>query len=258
MFKMRKEQKDAFREEALLDFQRQMRGHLERFSPPHLQLLDDRQVDVVIQLGLQRAEPRGFTSARSIRYWIETMFMLGSRFDEDPLLPWVGASLANTSLTGQDVRIDDLCVRAWDHSSRVLDDYGRDAPSSGRFLAALRRIGDTPNEPLAPSDLPAFVERTTAWVRDLFPNRCACAGSAAVRSAIEHATEQATRYGVATERGALVLVAMIFLLGSRFDTDPLVPWAGAILRDPLPTSTPPQRAQRLFDSAAACLDLWWT
>jgi len=48
----------------------------------------------------------------------------------------------------------------------------------------------------------------------------------------------------------------MFVLGSGFDADPLLPWASAILKDESITDQN-ERVNRLHAGAVACLKQWW-
>jgi hypothetical protein len=71
-----------------------------------------------------------------------------------------------------------------------------------------------------------------AHLREFSPHHAAVIGDGWLRRAVRLGVERAAAYGV-TDPGLLrFYVEMMFLFGGMFDTDPLLPWAGAILRDP--------------------------
>ena len=53
-----------------------------------------------------------------------------------------------------------------------------------------------------------------------------------MRGLVRLGYENARRQGLSTEPGLMHYVALMFMLGSSFDRDPLYPWAAAVLGDP--------------------------
>lgn len=256
MLTIRKKHFEAFRSEAMIDFEDRMIDHLRRFSPRHFKLLDAEQVRGVIQEGVARAAAHGLTSERSVRYYVDVMFMVGSGFDADPLLPWAAAIL--TEKAPEAVRIDRLEAAAWAHVERVLDDYrGLDGTTDqGRFIAELRRLRGESDVPLTTDTIPGFRERTAARLTELFARKSEHAGAGGVGALIDHGIACAATYGVVTERGASVFIAMMFVLGAGFTEDPLLPWVPVILTDEA-LDGPATRVDRLYAGAVACLGQWW-
>ena len=256
MLIIRKEHLGSFRAEALLDFEERMLEHLKRFSPRHFRVLTDDQVRAVIREGIARAACHRLTSERSIRYYVDVMFMVGSGFDADPLLPWAASILAEAA--GEATRVDRLYVGAWAHVERVLDDYrGLDgATDQGRFIIELRQIRNDRDEPLSAEALLDFRERTSARLSRLFPRKHERAGEAAVGALLDRGVASAARHGITTERGAVVFIAMMFVLGAGFAEDPLLPWVSAILAD-VSITDPRARVDQLFSGAVTCLGQWW-
>jgi len=257
MLHIRRAQKDAFHDAAVRDFEERMLAHLRDFSPKHFRILDDDEVRAVIRDGMARAEGHGFTWERTIRYYVDMMFMLGSGFDRDPLLPWAAEGLGEGAPADQNTRVDRLYERAWEHVRHVMPDFVSGGSDGGRsrFAAALDRIRHAPDEPLDRDLWPAFVERTSAQAAAMFPSKHAHAGEEAVRRAVARSVERASAHGIATERGALVSATMAFLFGAGFDEDLLLPWAGAILRRDEPAAV---RVDLLCKGALGCLKRWWS
>lgn len=256
MLTIRKKHLESFRAEALLDFEERMLDHLKRFSPRHFRVLSDDQVRAAIHAGIERAAPHGLTSERSIRYYVDMMFMLGSGFDDDPLLPWAASILAEHE--AESTRVDRLHAAAWAHVERVLEDYrGLDGTADqGRFIAELRRIKSDRDDPLTAETLPDFRERTSARLSRLFPRKHAHAGEEAAFALVDRGVASAARHGITTERGAVVFIAMMFVLGAGFADDPLLPWVSAILADASITD-PGARVDQLYSGAVTCLGQWW-
>jgi hypothetical protein len=77
-----------------------------------------------------------------------------------------------------------------------------------------------------------FLDDTYEMVRERFPRHCGILGEDIVRTAIARAWERARGYGLTAKRNVRRYVRLAFLLGTGFDRDPRLPWAGAILIDP--------------------------
>lgn len=58
-------------------------------------------------------------------------------------------------------------------------------------------------------------------------------------------------YGLTTRAGGAFYVALMFMLGSEFDRDPMYPWAGLILLD---KAEPEAMALRLHTAAMSQID----
>ncbi len=88
MLVIRKSQMEVFETIAARRFEEGLLDHFRAFFPQHAAVLGEAQLQRVLRYGLQRAESRGLGTERGIYLYIALMFMLGSRFDEDPQLPW--------------------------------------------------------------------------------------------------------------------------------------------------------------------------
>jgi hypothetical protein len=91
--------------------------------------------------------------------------------------------------------------------------------------------------------LASFEDEMAAHSKVFTPKLAKALGEEQLRVALRFAVERAGRYGF-TNRGSVRLyIELSFLFGSRFDSDPQYPWAGAFLRDP---DDQMQRAERLY------------
>lgn len=260
MFRVRKHLLDTFREEALTDFEDRMITHLRVFSSAHFKILREEEIRGVIQSGMERAAPHGLTSGRSIRYFVDTMFLVGSGFDEDPMLPWARAALTDTFHTHQEERVNLLFSRAREHVAAIRPELVALAQGGGAgFMDDLRRLRAEDNEPLVPAGFAAtgpVQKRAFDWLVRRFPMKSERAGEARVRALVELAADTAVRRGLGTPRGVLVLSAMMFVLGAGCAADPLLPWLSDILDDPS-VPTPGERVDRVFGTAVNTLRKWW-
>jgi hypothetical protein len=67
--------------------------------------------------------------------------------------------------------------------------------------------------------------------RDFFPWHSRAWGPEATAKVLEHGREQAARHGFETRRDVCLYLTLLPLLGSWFDKDAQLPWAGQILAD---------------------------
>lgn len=101
--------------------------------------------------------------------------------------------------------------------------------------------------------LEQFEDDMLVHLHGFSPRHAEVIGDDWLRRVIALGVERARAYGV-TDVGLLrFYVELMFMFGGAFDTDPLQPWAGEILRDPaiLDQET---RVDRLYDASIAYLD----
>jgi hypothetical protein len=251
MLKIRPEQVEVFEAAALKRFEDRMVEHLREFSPKHAQVLDEEQLRSVVRYAIERAESHGLTSERSIRIYTETMLMLGGNFDVDPQYPWAGEILSRTE-EDQVTRIDGIFDKAWDYADHVLADFKRleQEPHKALLMDELGSLRKGSSEPLAAPGMSRFYEGTITRLDKLFPEKCKYLGELSLRRLINRGLELASSYGFSSERDVSIFVVMMFVLGTGFDKDPLLPWASKILRDG-------QGTDRLYAEAIAVLQRWW-
>lgn len=94
----------------------------------------------------------------------------------------------------------------------------------------------------------AFETRTLAHLQEYFPGHCKLLGEAQMRRVIRFGWDKAKSYELTAECCVRTYIEFMCLLGGRFDTNPLMPWAAEILND---RSSPDQvvRGDRLYDRA---------
>lgn len=280
MLVMRKSQMEAFENVAVQRFEEGLLDHLQTFFPQHAATLGETQLGRVARYGLQRAESRGLKTERAVYLYVALMFVLGSRFDEDPQLPWAAreveeekpasskpevaaeardaetapAQTAGETVVGKedetpketaDARIE----RVYGQAMAFLDQtVGPDNEFLRQTLNALRQPQVFEGLPAAPS----FGHRLLLLLQMLAPEKYAALGEEALRNLVRHGYEAAKRYGMTTEHGIMNYVALAFVLGSGFDRDPLYPWAAATLSDPR-LADPAKKGAALREAALAHL-----
>lgn len=252
MLRIQPKQLNAFQAAAMRDFEDRMLEHLKAFSPRHSRVLSPEQLRQVIQGALARARAHGFTSERSVRYWVELSLMLGSAFATDPLLPWVQPTLQRASSATQAQRIDALRKRGWQHVGDSYPDLADLVSGGPRKVLELLGAEVGADVEALPSESAILAE-----LRVLLPRRLEIAGDDRARAAIGNAIACAERSRMGTQRGARMFVAMAFTLGTGFAADPLLPWLPPLITDPSPTA-PLERVERLVTEAITSLRRWWS
>ncbi len=79
-----------------------------------------------------------------------------------------------------------------------------------------------------------FEPRMIRRLRTLFPQHTSALRKSGVRRCVRFGIERARVYGITNPGLLRVYILLMFLFGSRFDTDPLYPWAVRILREGSP------------------------
>jgi len=83
MFKMRREQMDAFRRESIREFEDGVARHVERCFPDRWAALGEGGVRQVIQRGVERAAVYGIVAERDVCKFIDLMLVFGADFDQE-------------------------------------------------------------------------------------------------------------------------------------------------------------------------------
>lgn len=196
--------------------------HFARTFPEQCDPGSDEPLRGAIRLGTDRSIHHGLTTEASVCTYITLMFLLGSSFDVDPLLPWAAAILADTDGEPEDL----IAARLRDEAMAYLD--AADGEDSEHVDAAMERLRATPLEDLFPAlgDTGAVI---LEGLERLHPRKCAAAGQPAISAMIDRARAAAAAIGMETARGAGLVAVMMLLLGVGFANDPLIPWAGPLL-----------------------------
>jgi hypothetical protein len=259
MLKIRKEQMAVFEQEAAQKFEDHMVQHLREFAPSHFKILEEAEIRKIIQYGINRAQSNNLRSERSIKVYIETMFMLGSGFASDPQYPWAAEILNDESVPIEAERIDKLHAKVWDYVEHVMPDYRALAnkSESSRIIETLRKLKEESNQPIAQSAVSEFYSRSVERLKQLFPKKSEYIGELGLRRLIQRGMELASSHGIISERGIVMCIALMFIVGSGFDNDPLLPWASDALSNESNTD-PNKKIDQLYSSAIICLKRWWS
>ncbi len=264
MLVMRASQMQAFEKIAVQRFEEGLLDHVHTFFPEHAAALGETALRRVLRYGLQRAESRGLRGERGVYLYLALMFLLGSGFEDDPQLrvlpvlqtapvpaePQVQAA-AETGNSTASASLSTSSLSTSSGPAPAVAESGLETPDQrieiiyGQASALLDRIAGPEQMPLPPMlnvwrqpqvyeglSGPSIGHRLLLLLQMLAPEKYRALGEEALRGLVRLGYENARRQGLSTEPGLMHYVALMFMLGSGFDRDPLYPWAAAVLGDP--------------------------
>ncbi|MEA1933718.1 MAG: hypothetical protein U9N60_04715 [Thermodesulfobacteriota bacterium] len=249
MLIIRKKQMEVFKNPTTDDFLDQMVTHLRKFYPKHCEMLEDSTIKDIIKYGHDRARTYNFDTSRTVGLFTNLMFLLGSRFDIDPQLPWVSEILNDETMTDAEDRASILYDKAMAYLDTVS---GKD---NEHLNAALKNIKQKPIRNLSLFGRGDFDRYIHTLLHRIFTSKYDYLGKANVQQLIIQGAEEAGNNGLPTPQGAAIYIGMMFILGSGFASDPLYPWVRDILSDKN-LKEPEQLADELQRTAMAYLDRW--
>jgi len=266
MLVMRKSQMETFEHLAVKRFEQGLHDHLRNFFPRHVAVLGQAWLSRMVRYSVQRAESRCLETERGIYLYVALMFMLGSRFDEDPQFPWalretetaapvsppsqaVSAAVAKAgeTVSGQEDAMPQETAgarieRIYGQAMVFLDQaVGPDNALLQQSLNLFRQLQAFDSLP----DTPSIGHRLLLSLQMLAPEKYRLLGEKPLRQTIRHGYENAKRHGLGNERDIMHYLALVFLLGSGFDNDPLYPWAATVLKE----AEPAQKGAALREAA---------
>lgn len=113
MFKIRREQKEAFARDAMADFEARALSHLARHFPVVCNALGERPVLALVRHAVARAAQYGIDTERGVCAYAHVMFMFGRDFDVDPSCAWAAEILAPSAAIDPAERADRLLDAAF-------------------------------------------------------------------------------------------------------------------------------------------------
>lgn len=226
MLRIRAEVIEGFRAAAVEDFIHEMTLHLEGFAPEVCKTLGRERLRAAARVGMTRAEGYGFTYRGPIRLFLESMFILGSGFDNDPQYPWAGETLRAQHFFNQMFKAGRLEHLVREYVTQVS---GPDNELSRQALLRLEEVVTDPDLTFQASTLKADI---LAMFGSIFPSKLRFIGQDAAEQLVDQAEEQALRvFGADNPRGVAVMAVLGFSFGAGFAHDPLLPWIGVTLQE---------------------------
>lgn len=242
---IRSDQFDAMNRDAVRRFANEMVVRLRDFAPSAARELGDDGLRRFASEGIERAETRGFGLRGPVTLYIELMALFGREFDRDPMLPWASETLDDPDFDDEMERADALHELA----IRYLDDVG--GPDRSFFADALRRAANEPLDSPPVADA-GFMDHAIERLGRIHPAKRERVDDDAMRALIDRARADAPSLGLGSDRGVVLLLGLMFVLGVGVAADPFHPWVReAIERPSFPN--PDARAEFLSVRARALI-----
>ncbi|MDI1475408.1 hypothetical protein [Polyangium sp. y55x31] len=215
----------AFRADAHATFIEEMMRHLTGFAPEVCKSLGGDRLREAVREGVTRAGAYGFTYRGPIRLFLESMFVLGSEFDDDPQYPWAGQALRQQDFPNQMFKAGRLEHLLRDYVTQVA---GPDNALSRQALLRLEALATR-------SDLIFHASSSRSDILAafgaIFPSKLRFIGQAAAEELVDRVEVMSRSvFGAYQPRALAVMAVLGFSFGVGFADDPLLPWIGAILR----------------------------
>ena len=258
MLLIRSEQIGTLEQVSLRSFEDRAYAHLKRYFPRHCDLLGETQVRKVVPIGLRKSIEYGLSAESCVQSYIDFMCLLGSGFDNDPLLPWAADVLNDRSNADPIERGDDLYDRGWAYIQHIVADY-RDAqgrPTTARFVEEIRALRGRSGKPINATEIQIFSNDLFDRIVRVLPAKAEYVGEERIRLQISRSIEAANGYSITSERGLVLFCVLKIMLGDGFDRDPLLPWASKVLNDET-ISDQSVRVDRLLAEGVGFLNRWW-
>ena len=225
MFTIKDKQMGVFREGALKTFEDEMVKHLKTFFPDHFAMIQEENIRNTIQYGYTKARRYGFGSIRNVCLYLNSMLFLGSNFDNDPMYPWAKSILSDTkNKKDSKVHIDKLADKVLETTGEIIGDK---RIHLYRALLYLHKNSFDVYHMLTSNRHDSVYDH----LHTVFPNKCEIIGHENIKELMRVGNVNAKRYRVMGPANIHLYLFFMFMLGSGFDTDPMMPWAGDILND---------------------------
>ena len=242
---VRQSQLDALAQASLDRYYLEETAFFSEFAPELSRVMGDHAFRQYIRWAVARAQDRGFTLSNNIRFYIETMFTLGSDFDSDPQYPWAGAALSQRDFS-EDTRAHLLHERLCAYLDAAA---GQD---NSFQIAALERVGARVPESFVQSPGPPERQFIDA-AYSVYPEKAAFLGRDVLAQLAARGGGRCGEFNLNGAPGLILVSFLMLFLGHGVCDDALYPWIGSVLRDPS-ISDPNSRASRVYQRALVYAD----
>lgn len=249
MLKIRKAQMTTFRSAAFKRFEDDMMDHIKQFFPNHYRIGGEPTVRKVVRYGIERSNIYGLVTERNMCLYITVMFMLGSNFDTDFFFPWAPETLKDKNEINPSIRADKLADTALDFMKKIA---GQNNADMNRAFLELRK-----EHPKIITRTPAddFTVYTKDFLQKLFHKKYIALGDTITDQLIQHGIQTAVDYNITAQNGQLLLIVLMFFMGTACDREPFLPWLSKVLNDPTPQDQS-KKVRRLYKESINYLEMW--
>ncbi len=215
MLIIRKEQMQTLRTATGGSFEKHLVSHFQHIAHERTKKLGEEGLRRVINYGMERADNYNFTMRGSSRFYVETMFILGSDFDTDPQYPWAYEILAEQGINNEIERADALHVKLVDYTSKTS------TPEllHRSMLSTRELLGNMPSE-WGEDFEGAMLELASG----IHPEKYDYVGEEQMLLLLEDSENTAAYFDLGNESGICLIFGLSFALGYCCAFDPLFPW----------------------------------
>ena len=251
MLIIRKEQMDIFKSAAFKRFEDDMIEHIKEFFPNHFRIAGEPTIRKVVQYGIERSNTYGFVTERNMCLYITVMTILGSNFDKDFFFPWAPEILKEENKLNPSDRADKLADTALDFMKKIA---GQNNADMNRAFLKLRK-----EHPKIITRRPSddFTVYTKDFLRNLFQKKYMTLGEAIIDRLIRHGIKTTADYNITNQNGQLLLIVLMFFMGTACDREPFLPWLSKVLNDPTPQDQN-EKVKRFYQESVNYLEKWLT
>lgn len=249
MLKIREEQMTTFRTAAFRRFEDDMVEHVKEFFPNHYRIAGEPIVRNVIQYGIERSQIYDFTTERDMCLYITVMFMLGSNFDTDFFFPWALEILKDKSESDPSVRSDKLADAALDFMKRIAGENNADI---NRAFLTLRKEH---KQIISQNPTGNFAIQAKNLLQRFYHRKYTILGDRTIDRLVNVGRKTSANYGITSRNGQILLIVLMFFLGSACDREPFLPWIKDILTDPA-LEDQDKKVKRLYEGSVNYMEKW--
>ncbi len=248
MLVIRRDQMQEFERADAPYFEERTVKRLKSAFPKHAAILGDEGLHAVVKSAIGQAAQYGMRQQGGAGLLADLQLLLGCGFDQDLQLPWASRVLNDSEIASENLRAQRLHAAAVTYLDRVC------GPDGGFITAAIQRLREEPLQ--VPALLTDYETYARARLQAVWPQKFEYLAEAGTQQLIAHAGGVAQGYGINNPSGRLLILGLVYILGSGFDQDPMVPWAGNILRGAGQFDSTAARLSALYRQALEYSKLW--
>jgi len=222
MLIIKPEQISSFFQAAHSGFLAETLAQMKNRTPKSCLNISDSVLHSAILQGLEKAESYGFTLAGTIRFYIETSFILGAGFDSDPQFPWAGEILQDPSITDEVWLADALHDELEKYMREVLGENRENLKLA--LLATSRVARQKINWQKELNE-----QRLTELAEWLYPQKIKALNQDAHHEIYRRSQETAGERGIRNHYGIVLCYFLNLFCGHKCAVDPLFPWLTEVI-----------------------------